>query len=387
MVQFEFLHDEIKQLKKIGLYRKLRTIDTAQGPIIEIEGDKKVLFCSNNYLSLADNAEIKTGVKKAVDEFGYGSAASRLVSGTMKPHQQVEDRLAQHFQKESALLFPSGWTANHAVICSLASKGDLLILDKFDHASIIDAAKASGAEFRTYRREKPEKLEKLLAQDGYRRKFIITESIFSMDGDCADLAQLVELKKKYGAYLIVDEAHSAGCLGESGAGLAEKQGVLGEIDVLVATMSKAFAANGGIVAGPAIVKEYLINSARGFIYTTAASPVNCCAIMAALEIIKNEPERRERLNENADCLRKKLTDAGLNTGQSQSYIIPVIIGDEEKTLWVSQKLFDNGFFIPAIRPPTVAPGTARLRISVQADHTKEQIDALCDSLCKIMKES
>ncbi len=387
MAKFDFLNSQLDQLKSANLYRSLTTIDSPQGPVVQIKGQSKILFCSNNYLNLANHPAVCDAVATAVKKFGYAAAASRLISGTMSPHVQLEKSLAELFQKPAALIFPSGFTANEAVIRTIPQKGDLLLLDKLDHASIIDAANASPAEFRTYRRGNYKKLEKFLADSTYNQKFIITETIFSMDGDTADLKTLVELKNKYNAILIVDEAHAFGCLGKNGAGLAEQLGLLDQIDIAIATMSKALGVTGGIVAANKNVIEFLINKARAFIYTTAPSPANCQAALAAIEILKNEPERKDRLKKNADYLRQKLNQLGLDTSQSTTHIIPVIVKSETKALDLSKKLFDMGFFIPAIRPPTVAPGTARLRISIQCDHTTEQLDALCSALKQLITET
>ena len=379
MENFDFLHTQLKELAATHLLRTPRRINSPQGTIVTIDGEPKILFCSNNYLSLANHPAIVEAVCKAAKEYGYGAAASRLISGTMTPHIKLEQALAGLFQKESALVFPSGWTANEAILKTIPQKDDLILLDKLDHASIIDAATSSEAVFKTYRRGN-DRLEKSLADKNYNRKFIVTESVFSMDGDTADLKTLVQLKKTYNAILIVDEAHAIGCLGKTGAGLAEEMGLLNEVDIVVATMSKAFAASGGVAAAPKVVTDYLINKARSFIYTTAPSPVNCAAVLASLEILKTEPQRKEKLAENAAYLRDRLKKIGLNTGESTTHIIPVIIGSEKDALAISQRLYENGFFVAAIRPPTVAAGTSRLRISLQAEHTKEQIDALCDAL-------
>jgi 8-amino-7-oxononanoate synthase len=301
----------------------------------------------------------------------------------MKPHTDAEKALAKFVYQEASLLFPSGWMANEAVIKTIPQKGDLLILDKLNHASIIDAAMASDAEFRTFRRDNTAKLEKLLANKNYNRKFIITESVFSMDGDCADLKTLVHLKNKYDAYLIVDEAHAFGCMGPNGAGLADELGLLNEVDIFIATLSKSFAAAGGIVAAPKPVIDYLVNRARPFIYTTAPSPVNAAVILASLGIIQSQPKLRQQLKANADYLRENLKRLGFDTSQSTTHIIPVIIGDEGKTLKIAKLLLDNGFYIPAIRPPTVPAGTSRLRISVQAGHSAEQLDKLISFLGSI----
>jgi 8-amino-7-oxononanoate synthase len=384
MGSFNYLNETLEQLKKANLFRSLRCIDSVQGCVVRIEGSEKIVFCSNNYLGLANHPRLIKAVLEAARQYGYGAAASRLISGTMRPHIEVEEHLANFLCKEAALVFPAGWMANEAVIRTIPQKGDIVLLDKADHASIIDAARGGEAEFRTYRRDRPEKLEKLLGEKKYRHKFIITESIFSMDGDAADLQALIELKNKYGAFLIVDEAHAFGCLGKSGAGMAEELGLLEQIDIVVVTMSKALGTSGGVVAGEKKVIEFLINKARSFIYTTSPSPVNCAAAIAALDIIKTEPKRRSRLKENADYLRGRLARLGLNIGRSRSHIIPVIIGTEEDTLRVSDELYKKGFFIVAIRPPTVPAGTARLRISIQSEHTREQLDNLCDAFAELI---
>jgi 8-amino-7-oxononanoate synthase len=384
MANFDFIKNELNELKQNDLLRVPVRIDSAHDTIIRIKESEKVLFCSNNYLNLAGNEQIIAAAKETIDKFGYGSAASRLISGSVKAHIELEEKLAQMFDKEAALVFPSGYMTNLAVLQTIPQKGDLILLDKLDHASIIDAAKSSKAEFRTYHRTQFDKLENLLTNEKYVSKFIVTESIFSMDGDFAPLKKLVELKKKYGAYLIVDEAHAFGCMGETGAGLAEELDLLDEVDIVVATLSKSAGCSGGFVASEKCVIDYLINKARPFIYTTAPSGSNSAAALCAVEIIINAGDRRAKLKQNADYLREKLKNLGLDTGASTSHIIPVIIGDNKKTLEISEKLFEKGFFVVAIRPPTVAPGTARLRISLQCDHTKEQIDSLCRTLGEII---
>jgi 7-keto-8-aminopelargonate synthetase-like enzyme len=354
MEAFDFAEAELRRLEGANLLRRLVCVDSAQGRTVIIAGKEKVVFCSNNYLGLANHPQVIEAVKEAIGRYGQGGGASRLISGTMRPHIELEKAFARLFGKEAALVLPSGWVANEAVIGTIAGRGDLLLLDKLDHASIIDAARSSEAEFRTYRRGSTKRLEKLLGGKG-RRKFIITESIFSMDGDAADLKELVELKDRYGAYL-------------------------DEVDIVVGTMSKALGSAGGVVAGKKVIIDLLINKARSFIYTTAATVANCAAAVAALEIVRREPQRRERLRENAEYLRERLRALSLNTGQSASHIIPVIIGGEQQAVEVSQHLFEAGYFVPAIRPPTVAAGTARLRVSVQSEHTKEQMDGLCEEL-------
>ena len=384
MSEFDFLKERLSQLQQDDLLRELLCIDSAAGPVIRIGNAEKVLFCSNNYLNLANNPQIIAAAKNAIGQYGLGSAASRLISGTIKPHIELEIAIAKMFNKQAALIFPSGYMTNLAVLQTIPQKGDLLLLDKLDHASIIDAAKGSEADFRTYHRTQFDRIEKFLSSDKYNRKFIVTESVFSMDGDFAELEKLIELKKQYNAFLIVDEAHAFGCMGASGAGLAEELGLLDEIDIVIATLSKAAGCTGGFVVGDKCVIDYLINKARPFIYTTAPLPANSAAALCAIEIIKNAKGKRKKLKENADYLREKLKTLGLNTGTSSSHIIPVIIGDNKRTLEISKQLLERGFLVVAIRPPTVPAGSARLRISVQCDHTREQIDSLCKAIAKII---
>ena len=380
----DFLKDLQRQLDELQhehQLRQCRCIASTQGPVVTMDdGSKKVLFCSNNYLNLANDPRIIHAAKEALGRYGFGAAASRLVSGTMQPHIELEAAFAKFLHKEAALYFPSGWTANQALLTTLPQKGDLVLIDRYDHASIIDAVKASEADFRTYRRNQVDRLEKYLADSQYKNRFIVTESVFSMDGDAANLKELVELKNKYNAILIVDAAHSLGCFGTTGAGLCEQEGILEAVDIIVAPLGKAVAATGGIVAGPKSVTNYLINKGRPFIYTTASSPIIAAAALKALEIIQAEPDRRKRLQDNAAFLRNTFIEMGMDIGSSTTQIIPVILGDSAKAMECSQKLYNAGYFISAIRPPTVPQGTARLRVSVQSDHIQEQLDELCNTL-------
>jgi len=384
MSRFDFAEIQIRELRKANLLRSPVCIDSAQGTTVTIDGHEKIVFCSNNYLNLANHPRIINAVSEAIRRYGHGAGASRLVSGTMSPHLQLERAFAELFGKESALVFPSGWAANESLIKTLGGKQDLFLLDKLDHASIVDAVRASGAVFRTYRRGSYTRLEKFLTIGDYKRKFIVTESIFSMDGDEANLKTLVDVKNKYGAFLIVDEAHALGCLGERGAGLAEKLGLLDEVDIIVATMSKALGSAGGVIATDKSLIDLLINRARSFIYTTAPTVANCAAALAAVEILKQEPQRRRKLASNAQYLRDGFKQLGVDIGQTNSHIIPVIVGTEKDALTVSNRLYEMGFFVPAIRPPTVPVGTARLRVSLQSEHTKEQMDGLCEGIEKLI---
>ncbi|MCK5000229.1 MAG: pyridoxal phosphate-dependent aminotransferase family protein [Anaerohalosphaera sp.] len=380
MNKFAFIDRLIEDIDRASLRRQLVRVDSAQGTVIKTGGSEKALFCSNNYLNIAEDRLVKDAVIKTVNQYGYGSAASRLISGTSTLHVELEKTFANFLNKEAAILLPSGWTANEALLRTLPQKGDIVLIDKLDHASIIDAVRQGQAEFHTYRRDRLDRLEKYLADTRYERKWIVTESVFSMDGDSADIRELVRLKEKYDAILIVDEAHGFGCLGQNGKGLAEQAGVLDAVDIIVVPLGKAVAANGGIVASKQNVIDYLVNRARAFIYTTASSAVNCAAVLAGLEIIRDQPERRKRLHANTIYLRQKLQQMGLDTGPGSTHIVPVIIGQTRDALRVSKELFERGYFVSAIRPPTVPEGTARLRISLQSNHTTEQIDGLIKSL-------
>ena len=384
MDKFDFLDGLLEDIDSAGLRRRLVRVDGAQGPVVRVDGEEKVLFCSNNYLNIAGDAKVAEMIADAVNRHGYGASASRLVCGTMAEHVAVEREFAEFLGKEAALMLPSGWTANEAVLRTLPQRGDIVLVDKLDHASIIDGVRGSEAEFRTYRRDGLGRLEKYLADGRYERKWIVTESVFSMDGDTADLKELVRLKEKYGAILVVDEAHAFGCMGENGKGLAEEANLLERIDIVIVPLGKAVAANGGIVASKRNVIEYLINRARAFVYTTAPSPVGCAAVRAGLRIIQDEPARRQRLRQKAAYLREKLTAMGLDTAASTTHIVPVIIGTADEAVRVSQELFERGYFVSAIRPPTVSDGTARLRISVQCEHTTEQIDGLIGAIKEIL---
>ena len=385
MDKFDFLHDQLELLKDANLFREPVCIESAQQTTVRIDGREKILFCSNNYLGLANHPRVVAAVTEAIERYGHGAGASRLVCGTMTPHIRLEQQFARLFGTEAALVLPCGWMANEAVIKTIPQRGDLVLMDKLDHASIIDAARSGNAQFHTYRRDSLDRLEKLLADNACNRKFIVTETVFSMDGDTADLGALVELKNRYNAFLIVDEAHALGCLGRTGAGLAEEMGLIDQVDIVVGTMSKALAGAGGVVAAKRVVIDFLINKARSFIYTTAPTVANCAAASAALEILDDEPDRRKRLRENADYLRNRLSRLGINIGQSTTHIIPVIIGPEKETLAASKSLFDMGFFVPAIRPPTVAAGAARLRLSVQSEHSREQLDGMADALEELLR--
>ena len=383
-MQDQSFQTELDALRRQGLFRQMRTVSTAAGRMVSVQGREKIVFCSNNYLGLANHPQIIQAVKAGLDRWGFGAGASRLLSGNTEIHERVQGRLAQLFHKEAALIFPSGYQANLSVLSTLAGEGDLIVMDKLVHASLIDGARASGAAVRTYPHKQTDKLKRLLEGGKFDRAIIVTDSLFSMDGDFADLKELVEIKKKYNALLLVDEAHAFGCVGPDGLGWAAETGVLDEVDIYIVTFSKALGDAGGAVVCSQTAAEYLINRARGFIYSTAIPVVSCLAAEAALDVVAAETERRERLWENAQYLRHRFREMDLNLGATQSYIIPIILGSAEKAVAVSQQLFDQGFLVPAIRPPTVPPASSRLRVSVMNEHTYDDMNSLIHALRQIL---
>jgi len=379
----EYYKEQLNTLRNEGLYRQMRIIESPSGRLCSIKGEEKLVFCSNNYLGLANDRRIISTIKKGADDWGFGSGGSRLICGNTTPHEQLQKRLAQMLKKEASLVFASGYAANNAILSSLPQEKDLILIDKLVHASLIDGAKAGQGQVRTYPHGNLKKLKRLLEKGGYNQAFIVTDSLFSMDGDKADLKELAELKRKFEAVLMVDEAHAFGCVGPGGKGCAADMGVLDEVDIFVATLSKAIGGAGGFVAGTNEIIDYLINKSRGFIYTTGIPAVNCLAAIAALDIVEQEPQRRRRLIENGDYFRERCREMNLDIGESESYIVPIISGDAQKATEAAEQLGQQGFLIPAIRPPTVARGKARLRISLMSEHTKEDVDRLCEAIGKL----
>ncbi|HON65323.1 MAG TPA: 8-amino-7-oxononanoate synthase [Phycisphaerae bacterium] len=380
--------DGLEALSRQGLRRRLRRIDSAQGGRLSLDGRDVCCFSSNNYLGLANHPHVTAAVRDAVERWGWGAAASRLITGHMGPHEQLERRLAAFKRTEAALVCSTGYQANLAAIRGIAGAGDVVIIDKLNHASIVDACRGSGAVLRVFPHRDYDKLARLLDRSGsFRRRVIVTDSLFSMDGDLADLPRLVELKRRYDALLCIDEAHATGVLGENGRGLAEAAGVEGEIDVVVGTLSKALGGIGGFIAARAEIIEWLINTAGAFIYTTALPPAACAAAMAALDIVEREPQRRRDLLASAARLRRELaeicssnrhatSDRRPSIGDSASQIVPLIVGDAAEAVRLADALLDDGLLVLPIRPPTVPRGTARLRISLSCEHTPADVDRL-----------
>jgi 8-amino-7-oxononanoate synthase len=370
------------------LLRRLQRIDSAPGPEITCEGVPYLQFCTNNYIGLATDPELIDAAREATARYGTGSGASRLVAGSLALHHELEAALARLKGTEAALLFPSGYMANLAVLTTFAGEGDQVVSDKLNHASLLDAARFSGAGHRTFPHRNAARAEQLLMREAdpqdseplAAQRFLVTDSIFSMDGDLADLPSLCAVAQRTGALVIIDEAHATGVLGARGAGLAELQQVESGIALSIGTLSKALGSVGGFVAGPQAAIDTLVNSARPFIYTTALPPACSAASLAALRIVEREPSRRARVLAMAEYVRGELAGMGYDCGDSQSPVIPIFLGSAAGALAAAAFLRERGLFIPAIRPPTVPPNSARLRISLMSTHTDAHIAKLLAAL-------
>jgi 8-amino-7-oxononanoate synthase len=388
----DFFQEQLQALRARSLDRHLREISSAQGPEIEIGGRRLINFSSNDYLGLANDPRLREATIAAISEFGIGAGASRLISGTQSPHLRLERALAKWKGTEAALCFSSGYAAALGTIPVLVAKHDVILLDKLCHASLIDGAKLSGAILRVFPHNHLGKLQHHLewAQREHRGKrvLIVTESVFSMDGDRAPLRELVEFKKRFGALLLLDEAHAVGVIGPNGRGLAVAENVSEDVDVQMGTLSKALGASGGYICGSRSLIEWLINRARSFIYSTAPPPGIVAASLAAVDFLSSADgeERRLLLWKKINFLRGLLPMNAMNTkgSNTSSAIFPWIVGDEQAALDLASALQNEGFLVPAIRYPTVAKGAARLRITVTAAHQEDQIRSLCEAIKRLM---
>ena len=380
----EQLGRDLDEIRGAGLWRELREIASAQSTRIKLGGREFINFSSNDYLGLAAHPALTQAAQEALDRFGTGSGASRLICGSLQPHHELEAALAKWQSTEAALVFSTGFAAVQGVLTSLLGQGDVIILDKKAHASMIDAAKLSGATLRIFHHNNLGNLEKLLqwavGQGG--RVLVGTESVFSMDGDRAPLAGIVELKERYGAWLMLDEAHAFGLYGPLGQGLAAADGLAGRIEIRMGTLGKAVGAAGGFICGSHQLVDLLVNRARSFIFSTAPSPAVSAAARAGVELIQGaEGESlRGQLWQRVEELMRGIESLGWKTPVQPSAILPLIIGAEEKALAAMEQLRETGLFIPAIRHPTVSRNEARLRVTLSSSHTGADVRALLDAL-------
>ncbi len=379
----EIAAEELAARAASGLIRSLRSVDGPQDTWVTVEGRHTLLLCSNNYLGLANHPALREAAERALRDFGAGAGASRLISGSMRLHHEIEERLAGFKGTMAALLFNSGYQANVGTIAALLGRGDAVFSDELNHASIIDGCRLSRAEVMVYPHCDLDALERLLGASRARRRLIVTDTVFSMDGDTAPLRGICDLADRYGAMVMVDEAHATGVLGPTGAGLVEAEGLRGRIDVQMGTLGKALGSFGAYVAASRPVIDLLINKARSFVYSTALPPPVVAAAGAALTLVRQEPERRQRLVENGVWLVERLRKLGLSPGGSCGHIVPVFFGDAQTTMQAAQRLLREGVFVQGIRPPTVPPGTSRLRVTVTAAHTRTDLAYAAEAFAKV----
>jgi glycine C-acetyltransferase/8-amino-7-oxononanoate synthase len=365
--------ERLEELRGSGLHRRLRLVGGPQGPRVLLDGREVLLLCSNDYLGLANHPRLRAAAADAAMEWGVGAGASRLISGNMQPHRALEQRLAGFEGYEAALLFGSGYLANSGAIAALAGRGEVVFSDELNHASIIDGCRLSRAEAFVYRHGDLDHLAWGLREAGDRGALIVTDGVFSMDGDVAPLPQLAELARRHGCRLMVDEAHATGALGPGGRGSVAAAGLSGEVDVLMGTLGKALGSYGAYVCSSRELSDYLLNTARPFVFSTALPPPVVAAGLAGLELLESEPQRVEQLAANATALRSALAAEGLAVGASEAHIVPVASGDPERTMRLCERALERGVFAQGIRPPTVPEGTSRLRFTVMATHRPEEL--------------
>jgi glycine C-acetyltransferase/8-amino-7-oxononanoate synthase len=363
----------LEELRERGLHRRLRLVEGPQGPRVLLDGREVLLLCSNDYLGLAADPRVREAAAEAALRWGAGAGASRLISGNMAPHRELEEALAAFKGYQRALLFGSGYLANSGTIAALAGPGEVVFSDELNHASIIDGCRLARAETVVYRHNDTRHLEALLRAAPGTPALIVTDGVFSMDGDVAPLPELLELARRYGARLMVDEAHATGALGPGGRGAVAAAGLSGEVDVVVGTLGKALGSYGAYVCASAETVDYLINRARPFVFSTAPPPPAVGAARAALAILEAEPRRVERLGANARALREALAGEGLLATGSTTQIVPIEVGEAEPTMELCERALERGVFAQGIRPPTVPEGSSRLRFTVMATHEEADL--------------
>ncbi len=367
------IEQALDDIRDRGQYRRMRMISGPQGPRVLLDGKPVLLLCSNNYLGLADHPRVREAAAEAAMRYGAGAGASRLVSGTMRIHRRLEERLADFKGYDRALLFGSGYLANMGVIQTLARAGDVVFSDELNHASLVDGCRLAAAETFVYRHGDLDHLAWGLEQAAGRGSLIVTDGVFSMDGDVAPLAGIVELARRHDARVMVDDAHGTGGIGPGGRGSVAAAGLEDEVDVLVGTLGKTLGSYGAFVCCERRMAKYIINTARTFIFSTALAPPQVAAAMAALELLRENPGRADKLLRNATILREALAAEGLPAPAGTTQILPLIIGDADAAVAVSNQALERGVFATAIRPPTVPTGTSRLRLTVMASHTKAEL--------------
>jgi glycine C-acetyltransferase len=385
MSKTDWIAQEIDGLKQAGLYNRIRTIGSPQGAWLTVDGQHVLNFCSNNYLGLANHPRLVAAAKMATDEMGIGPAAVRSIAGTMNLHVELEKRLAAFKGVEAAITFQSGFTANLATIPALVGKEDVIFSDRLNHASIIDGCRLSGAKIIAYEHTDAGSLEEQIKANlsQYRRALVVTDGVFSMDGDIAPLPEIYEVAKKYDLLLMVDDAHGEGVLGKGGRGIVDHFGLHGKVDVEVGTLSKAFGVVGGVVAGTPVIVEWLRQRGRPFLFSSAVTVPDAAACLAALDILESSTELVDRLWDNTRFFKAEMKTLGFNTGASETPITPVMLGEAPLAQQFSRELFDEGVFAMAIGYPTVPQGKARIRVMISAAHDRDDLGKGLEAFAKV----
>lgn len=376
MRRLDWMQKETKALKEKGLFTNIRTLSSPQGAWLTVDGKKVINFCSNNYLGLANHPALRKSAQEAIEKYGVGPAAVRTIAGTMDIHQALEEKVAKFKHAEAAITFQSGFAANLGTIQALAGKKDVIFSDELNHASIIDGCRLSGARIVRYRHCDPNHLEQVIKEneDSYEKALIITDGVFSMDGDIAPLDHLQEIAEGYDILLAVDDAHGEGVLGKGGRGIVDHFGLSGKVDIEIGTFSKAFGVIGGMVAGKAIIIEWLKQRGRPFLFSSAMTPPDVAACIAAIDLLASSEELVKRLWKNGDYFKTGMKKNGFDIGNSTTPITPVMLGEAPLAQIMSKELFDNGIFATPIGYPTVPRGKARIRVMISAAHSKEDLD-------------
>ncbi len=378
---------ELQNLRDQGLYNNIRTIGSAQGAWLVVDGRRVLNFCSNNYLGLADDPRLCTASKSAIDTFGAGPAAVRSIAGTLTLHRELEERLAKFKGVEATIAFQSGFTSNLGTIPALVGKEDVIFSDELNHASIIDGARLSGARIVRYAHSDVRALEDTIKKEsGYRRALVVTDGVFSMDGDIAPLPGIAEVAERHDFMLMVDDAHGEGVLGRGGRGIVDHFGMHGRVDVEIGTLSKAFGVVGGYVAGKKEVVEWLNQRGRPFLFSSATTAADTAACLAAVDILEASTELVDRLWDNARYFKTEMKRLGFDTGKSETPITPVMLNDEVLTRKFSARLFENGVFAMAITYPTVPKGRARIRVMISAAHARQDLDRGIETFAQVGRE-
>jgi glycine C-acetyltransferase len=388
MSKTDWIKQEIEGLQSQGLYNRIRTIGSPQGAWLVVDGKRVLNFCSNNYLGLANHPDIVAAARKATETMGIGPAAVRSIAGTMTLHVELEKRLAAFKGVEAAITFQSGFTANLATIPALVSKEDVIFSDRLNHASIIDGCRLSGAKIIAYEHNDPASLEEQIKANlsQFRRALVVTDGVFSMDGDIAPLPAIYEVAKKYDILLMVDDAHGEGVLGKGGRGIVDHFGLHGKVDVEVGTLSKAFGVVGGVVAGDKVIIEWLRQRGRPFLFSSAMTVPDAAACLAAIDLLEDSTQLVDKLWSNAKYFKAEMKNLGFNTGVSETPITPIMLGEAPLAQQFSRELFEAGVFAMALGYPTVPQGKARIRVMISAAHSQDDLDKGLDAFGKVGKK-